>query len=79
MKRIITLLLCFVLAANFGIVHVSAEEATSGTWGQLTWVLDAEGTLTISGEGEMAPDPDYPDPDRDPKWDHTKVKTAIIE
>ena len=79
MKRIIALLLCFVLAANFGIVHVSAEEATSGTWGQLTWVLDAEGTLTISGEGEMKDKPDYPGPYEEEPWDNTKVKTAIVE
>lgn len=38
-------------------VHISAEEAstaTSGTCGDnLTWNLDSEGTLTISGTGDM--------------------------
>ena len=33
---------------------VSAQAETSGTCGEnLTWVLDDDGVLTISGEGEM--------------------------
>jgi len=74
MKKIIAILLCWLLIVNVSVLFVSAEEATSGTWGQLSWVLDENGTLTISGEGEMVPDSDG-----DPKWDIAKVKTAIIE
>lgn len=77
MKRIIALLLCFVLAANFGIVHVSAEEATSGTWGQLTWVLDEDGTLTISGEGEMD-EAYHPSPCDGSVWNYERVKALVI-
>ncbi|MCI2075201.1 MAG: leucine-rich repeat domain-containing protein [Candidatus Methanomethylophilus sp.] len=30
-----------------------AAEAHSGTWGDLAWALDADGALTIAGEGPM--------------------------
>ncbi len=52
-KRLIpALLLCLVLLAG---IHSAAyaETVASGTWGDLTWVLDETGTLTISGEGDM--------------------------
>jgi len=54
MKRLISItvvlaMICTVL--SLGAFTVSAAE--SGTWGDLSWVLDDEGTLTISGEGEM--------------------------
>ena len=37
-------------------------EVTSGTWGNLSWTLDGNGLLTISGVGAMA-DLDYKAPD----------------
>ncbi len=82
MKKLVSVLLLFSLLAgalSFGGFSASAEEATSGTWGQLTWVLDENGTLTISGEGEMKDIPVYPDHDLEPRWDSTKVKTIIVE
>lgn len=49
------LLISFVLIVlgilAFGTISASAESGTCGT--NLTWNLDSEGTLTISGEGEM--------------------------
>ena len=45
----------FVLVALSGLtVSHAADEVASGTCGEnLTWVLTDDGTLTISGEGEM--------------------------
>ncbi len=61
MKRIISMLLACVMlitSANllFSLSILAAEDqiVASGTCGEaLTWNLDSEGTLTISGEGEM--------------------------
>ena len=56
-RRILSVLL--VLTMVVGMVpllplQVEAAEATSGTCGDnLTWTLDADGTLTISGSGKM--------------------------
>ncbi len=48
----------------------AAEIVDSGTCGwNLTWTLDSEGTLTISGSGQMQSAP----------WERYKVKTIIIE
>ncbi len=51
-RLILALLLCIALLAG---VHSAAyaETVASGTWGDLIWVLDETGTLTISGEGDM--------------------------
>ena len=55
MKRISTLLIIAIIFA----ISVFAQTKTptiisSGTCGNnLTWILDNEGTLTISGEGDM--------------------------
>ena len=56
------------------ITAVGASIVDSGTCGDhLTWTLDSEGTLTISGEGEMEDD-NHP-------WNNSieKIKTVIIE
>ena len=62
MKRILSLLLAFALVMCFTPViplQVDAATVASGTCGDnLTWTLDDEGTLTISGIGEM-PVPEY--------------------
>ena len=51
---------CFIaLLAVFMTVSVSAAEVASGTCGEtLTWTLDDQGVLTVTGSGEME---DYPD------------------
>ena len=54
MKKLLSVLLALVMVLSLlpmGVISVSA--ATSGTTGDCTWTLDDEGTLTISGEGEM--------------------------
>ena len=51
--------------------------ASSGTWGNITWTVDAAGTLTISGSGSM---PGSSGVVSVPWHNHsTSVKTVIIE
>ena len=42
-----------VLLIPVGMLPISAETTASGTWGSLSWSLDSNGKLTISGTGEM--------------------------
>ena len=56
-KRILSLLAAATMAvtALTGAMTVSAVEADEGKIGEnLTWTLDENGKLTISGTGEMA-------------------------
>ncbi len=50
MKRFTALLLTLALA--FGAFTVTAA-AKGGTWGNLTWELGSDGTLTVTGAGRM--------------------------
>lgn len=57
-KRILSLALSAVIALGVFVpgteIFASAAEVASGTCGKnLTWTLDSEGLLTISGEGKM--------------------------
>ena len=53
-KRILSLLLALCLLAGMIPAASAAEIIASGTCGEnLTWTLDSEGTLTVSGEGAM--------------------------
>ena len=55
MRRILSLLLVLILLCGLMPTVAFAESATSGTCGDnLVWALSDDGTLTISGEGEMA-------------------------
>ena len=74
MKKAISIVLCiamlFVLLPTFA---TAAEIVDSGTCGDgLTWTLDADGLLTISGTGEMSSSP-WQDSDR------LQIKTVLIE
>ena len=56
-KRFLVLMMALVAVCLFALTPQKAEAATivdSGTCGtNLTWTLDNEGTLTISGDGAM--------------------------
>ena len=54
-RRLVTVLLTVVLSVILLAVGASAAEIVdSGNCGDnLTWTLDSEGTLTISGNGSM--------------------------
>lgn len=59
-------------------LHLNPATAASGKCGEnLTWALTDDGVLTISGTGEMADYPNFPDV----PWydDREKIMTAVIE
>ena len=75
-----TKILYFVLALAFIITSFSlsvfAENMESGTCGDnLTWAIDYEGTLTISGTGKMS---DYGNYDSRP-WNSYKSEIKKVE
>lgn len=55
LKRMLSLFLVLCTTVSMlAVMTITASAATSGSCGDnLTWMLDDEGTLTISGEGEM--------------------------
>ena len=57
-------------------ITASAEETGTETWNEdnLTWTLDADGTMTISGEGAMK-DYFY----NSPAYNNSSVKKVVIE
>ncbi len=54
MKRLYIILLCGIMLYTASCAD--EKPIPNGTVGKLTWILDSDGTLTISGEGTM---PDY--------------------
>ena len=75
-KHLIKLWSLLLFAAALFALPMTAQAETSGTCGDnLTWVLDDEGTLTISGTGEMA---DYSYFDNTSPWGK-QVKNVEIE
>ena len=78
-KQVLSGLLVLCLIFSLLPVSAFADEATaSGTCGEnLTWTLDSEGTLTISGTGAMT---DYSNSDdSQAPWFNSSIKSAIIE
>ena len=78
-KRILSLLLAIIMTISLGVVAFADEAiVASGNCGanddKLTWTLTSNGTLTISGEGEMK---DY----ADGEWEDRKseIKKIVIE
>lgn len=71
---IFALTLCAALTIN----AAAADTVKSGTCGEdLTWTLDDEGVLTISGSGEME---DYSSPSDAPWYSYSgSVKSIVIE
>ena len=65
------------LAESFSLIAAAAETVSSGTCCEnVTWTLDSEGTLTISGTGAMA---SYERSDESPFYNNANIKSAIIE
>lgn len=53
-RKIVSVLLCILLLASLLPVSAFADTTAGGTCGKyLTWTLDSNGTLTISGTGKM--------------------------
>lgn len=87
-KRLLAMLLCVAMAASLLTVGAAAEEGdTSGTCGDnLTWSLDSDGTLTISGTGDMWDYSHYGTP-RNPapwvtmgqwNWENNTINKVVI-
>ncbi len=76
-KILLTILCVCVLMLGFsGIGATTVHAAKSGTCGEnLTWTLDDNGVLTISGTGDMY---DYDTVDTAP-WQDDTVKSVVIE
>lgn len=74
MKKLLSILMVMCMMwGNTNVVPVFAE-TTSGTCGEnVTWTLDDDGTLTISGEGNMFSHTGYD------KYNKSKVKIVVIE
>ena len=85
MKKIIGVcLVTIALIAALCLFSQPVQAASSGTCGDnLTWTLDDEGTLTISGMGDMdnytSSPYDYSDDERPWKYDVESIKSVIIE
>ena len=80
-KRVLMLLLTLCMSICLLAVTVSAATVDSGTCGEngenLTWVLDDEGVLTISGEGRMDT---YVSESRTPWANYSgEIATVVIE
>ncbi len=79
MKRLISITVVLAMlftVLSLGALTVSAEPVIN-IWGDLTWTLDSEGTLTISGAGEMD-DALYDDTDAWRSY-RDSIKTVVIE
>ena len=75
LKRILSLLAAAAMAvtAVTGAMTASASEVAKGECGDLTWTLDSDGVLTLSGEGKMAT-PEIPKLSEDfPAGDYSDV------
>ena len=77
-RRVLSIVLCLCLLV--GLVPFSAAAANtvqSGTCGDnLTWTLDNDGVLTISGTGEMS---NYPYPWENPTPWGQEIKSVVVE
>ena len=80
-KKILSIFLAFCLIFSLLPMGAMADETKSGTCGDnLTWTLDGDGTLTISGTGKMY-DYDYSEYKKAAPWirDIYKIKSVVIE
>ena len=78
MKRAFSLLLALCLILSLlPVGTLAADVVSSGTCGEnLTWTLDSDGLLTISGSGAMT---DYSDTSNSPFFRNTAVQSVVIE
>ena len=83
MKKTLSIILAILMIVTTIPMAFAADVVASGTFGvegdNLTWTLDADGTLTISGTGEMGiqgePDPNEEDY---PWYDYAQSITAVV-
>lgn len=80
----VALSVCMLLTAQpglwDGVIVQAAEVVKSGTCGDnLTWTLDADGVLTISGTGAMKDYTDSSNRNPSPFCENNTIKTVVIE
>ncbi|MGN0006248.1 MAG: leucine-rich repeat domain-containing protein [Candidatus Gastranaerophilaceae bacterium] len=79
-KKLISIILALAMVLTlipFGSMTLFAEDETTGTCGSsVTWTLNSEGTLTISGTGAMY---NYYSDNRSPFYNNSNIRTVIIE
>ena len=76
MAKTIILLLCGMLSvAGCTKDDTNSDLIASGTTGPLTWALGADGTLTISGKGEM---PDYSSEFPSPWYEYRENISSVV-
>lgn len=76
MKKIISWLLCLVLAVQLAPIAMAAEVA-SGSTGEVSWSLNDSGILTLSGYGSTG---DYTDPSETPWYAYgDQIEIVVIE
>ncbi len=74
--KLLSLLLALLLCIGAAAIPAAAATTASGSFGSLTWTLTNDGTLTISGTGEMPRGTS----NLTPWYDYrTKIKSVIIE
>ncbi|MDE7218372.1 MAG: leucine-rich repeat protein [Oscillospiraceae bacterium] len=79
-KRILSLALALVMCLGLAIPALAAEIVDSGKCGDnLTWTLDSEGTLTISGTGDMWDYNDNEDSLDSPWIGNQNIQNVIFE
>ena len=73
-KRLLSFVLVVLMIVSLlPVTALAADIVDSGTCGaEVTWTLDSEGVLTISGSGDM-----YDYDSSDAPW-HGRVKSAVI-
>lgn len=78
MKKLLSVFLALVMLLSLGTVAFAASPVASGSCGEnLTWTLDSDGVLKISGTGKMT---DYTTSAATPWKDQIMdIKTVIIE
>ena len=74
-RKLLAVILASVLVFTLLPLGVFAEESSGSCGENLTWTLDADGTLTISGTGEME---EY-DWSESPFYKNDKIKKVVIE
>ena len=74
-KRILSIVLAMVMLALSMPMAYGAEIVDSGTCGDnITWTLDSEGLLTISGTGKMR---NYSESKANPFYGKSNIKSVV--
>ena len=75
-KRLVCMILCFTMIMGISFALPAYASQQSGTTGDVTWSLDADGVFTVTGEGAME---DYASANEVPWKDSvSSIKSVVI-